>query len=105
MIVKDCEEAERLSEFAWIILTNGAFDDSRDFELALASAKKAMQLSEEKSPSVIDNYARALAETGDLTGAIRWQTKAIELCTDKRMERMLKKNLESFKKRAEKESA
>lgn len=104
-IVKDCEEADRLSEFAWGILTNRELDGARDLKLGLASAKKAMQLSEEKSPSVIDTYARALAEAGDLAGAILWQTKAIELCTDKRMMRTLKKNLESFKKRAEKESA
>ena len=56
-------------------------------------------------PSVIDTYARALADTGDLAGAIRWQTKAIELCMDKRMKRILQKNLASLKKRAEKESA
>ena len=104
-IVKDCDEADRLSEFAWGILTNQELAGSRDLKLAMASAKKAMRLCEEKSPSVIDTYARALAETGDLAGAVRWQTKAVELCTDKRMKRMLKKNLESFKKRAEKESA
>ena len=104
-IVKDCEEAERLNEFAWGILTNEELDGARDLELALASSQKAMRLSEEKSPSVIDTYARVLADTGDLAGAIRWQTKAIELCTDKRMARTLKKNLESFKQRAEKESA
>ena len=104
-IVKDCEEAERLSEFSWGILTNEELDGARDLKLALDSVSKAMRLSEEKLPSVIDTYARALADTGDLAGAIHWQTKAIELCMDKRMKRMLQKNLESFKKRAEKESA
>lgn len=104
-IVKDCEEAERLNEFAWGVLTNEELDGARDLELALASSKKAMRLSEEKLPSVIDTYARALADTGDLNGAIRWQTKAIELCTDKPMVRVLEQNLASFKERAEKESA
>lgn len=104
-IVKDCGEAERLSEFAWVILTSAEFGEARDLKLALASAKKAMELSEEKSPPVIDTYARALADTGDLAGAIRWQTKAVEMCTDQRMKRQLSKNLESFKQRAEKEAA
>lgn len=104
-IVKNCEEAERLSEFAWVILTSAELDGARDFKLAMASAKKAMGLSKEKSPPVIDTYARALADTGDLAGAIRWQTKAVEMCTDKRMKRQLSKNLETFKKRAEKEAA
>ena len=104
-IVADCNDANRLDDFAWGILTNTELAGARDLKLALAASKKAMKLSKETSPSIIDTYARALADTGDLAGAIRWESRAIGLATEKRMKRNLERNLAAFKKRAEKEAA
>lgn len=100
VIVAKTESAEELNALAWTILTSEDFEDGRDLELAKMAAAKAMKLSKEKDPSVIDTYARALADTGDLRGAVEWQTKAVELA-DGDMKTELEKNLNDFRKKLE----
>lgn len=98
VILGKSESAEELNALAWTILTSEDFEGMRDLELAKLAAAKAMKLSKEKDPSVIDTYARALADTGDLRGAVEWQTKAVELA-DGDMKVELEKNLDEFKKK------
>jgi tetratricopeptide (TPR) repeat protein len=53
----------------------------RDRPLALAAAQRALQLTGEKEPAVLDTYARALFENGHHDEAIRCQKRAVALCT------------------------
>ena len=53
----------------------------RDRPLALAAAQRALQLTGEREPTVLDTYARAVFENGHHDEAIRWQRRAVELCT------------------------
>lgn len=93
------DDAENLNALSWTILTAEEFDGARDLELAKKAAAKALKASDEKNPSIIDTYARALADTGDLKGAVEWQTKAVKLADEGPMKDDLQKNLEDFKKR------
>jgi thiol-disulfide isomerase/thioredoxin/tetratricopeptide (TPR) repeat protein len=72
---------DMLSGIAWTILTDPRIKN-RDTKLALGLAKRAVDATESKEASVLDTYARALYETGDKTGAIAQQKKAIELVED-----------------------
>ena len=70
-------------------------------KLSTAAAKKAVELSKEKEASVLDTYARALADSGDLDAAILWQKKALAACgDDERMRKGIQETLETYEKRA-----
>jgi hypothetical protein len=69
-----------LSFFAWRIFNDRGIRQ-RDPALALVAAERAVQLTAENEPSVLDIYARALWENGRQSDAIRFQRKAVELCT------------------------
>ncbi len=73
--------AEILNSIAWTILT-GEDIKQRDTKLALDLARRAVDATESRNPSVLDTYARALFETGDRDGAITQQKKALELAED-----------------------
>lgn len=98
-MVESAEDSGGPGLLAWVILTHDDFKDRRDMELALAAAKKAMALSEEKDPDIMDTYARVLAETGDLKGAVDWQTKALELCKNRRDKRKMKRALAKYEEK------
>ena len=102
-VVSQSDSSDEMNFLAWRILTDEEFEDARDLKLAKLAAEKAMSLSDEKNPSVIDTYARALADTGDLKGAVKWQTKAVELA-DESMKEELQKNLDDFRKQLEKKA-
>lgn len=100
-LVAKCDDAQVLNQVIWYMLTEDEFDDARDYKLAKKGAKKAMELTEHKNGSIIDTYARALADSGDLAGAIKWQKKAVEACGDnKQLEKQLAKTLEEYEKKA-----
>jgi hypothetical protein len=69
-----------LNFFSWRIFADRNIKH-RDRTLALAAAQRALQLTQEKEPAVLDTYARALFENGRHEDAIRWQRRAVELCT------------------------
>jgi tetratricopeptide (TPR) repeat protein len=97
-----CDDAQALNEFAWIMLTEDEFADVRDVKLALSGAKKAMELSEEKDAAIIDTYARALVDSGDLKKGIEYQKKAVELAKkggNPTMVQQLEEALEGYEKR------
>jgi len=92
--VKNCDDAQSLNEMAWNMLTEDSWEDARDIKLAETAAKKAMDLTKEKDPAIIDTYARALADGGDLKGAVQWQTKAVEICKNDRAYRQFREDIE-----------
>lgn len=92
--VKNTDDAQSLNELAWNMLTEDEFEDARDIKLAESAAKKALELTKEKDPAIMDTYARALADGGDLKGAIQWQKKAVELCKSDKQFRQFREDLE-----------
>lgn len=66
--------------FSWRIFADRGIRH-RDRALALAAAERAWQLTGERQPIVLDAYAKALFENGRREEAIRYQRRAIELCT------------------------
>ncbi len=104
-MVADIADVEDLSNVAWQVVKNPAFQNHRDLNLAKAAAQKAMKLSSEKEPAVIDTYASVLAEAGDINGAITWQAKAVDLSTDQKMKEALSKTLNDYKQKATQKGA
>ena len=50
---------------------------------------------------IIDTYARALADSGDMAGAVKWQKKAVEAASEnEQLKKQLAKTLEEYEKKA-----
>jgi len=96
-LVEKTEDVRQLDTFAFQLLKNEDFAEARDLELSLLAIKKAMKLSDEKDPSVLDTYAWVLAEQGDFKRALELGEKAVELA-EGRMKVELQKSLEEMKK-------
>lgn len=77
-LLESVSDANTLNSFAWMLLTDDQFKGKFN-ALALRVAAKANELSAGENWSVLDTYARALFETGDVNGAIEHQKKAIQL--------------------------
>jgi thiol-disulfide isomerase/thioredoxin len=88
-------EGQFLNEVAWVLLT---YDDKKlhNYPLALRMAKAAMEASKGNDPAIIDTYARALFETGDVKGAAEYQQKAVDLETGAEMREDLTKALKRY---------
>ena len=65
-------------------------------EFALAAAKAAFDVSGGNQPQIIDTYALALFENGDIKEAIKFQKKALRLANDQQEKVQLKKSLDRF---------
>ena len=65
-----------LNDLAWTILT-GKKVARRDLPLATRLAQKAVAASAEKDGHILDTYARALFDAGQIAEAIEWQKKAV----------------------------
>jgi peroxiredoxin len=90
--------AEMLNEMAWTLLTDERIR-SRDLNLALRFAKAAYDACKGQEADVVDTYARALFDNGNVAEAIRHQQKAIELCNDRERMPDLEANLKRYQKR------
>jgi hypothetical protein len=93
------KNAMMLNEVAWSLLTDEKIK-YRDLDLAMSFAKAAYDACEGKESSIVDTYARALADTGKFADAVRHQKEAIRLCDDDDQKAALKKTLEEYEKRA-----
>lgn len=87
--------AEVLNGIAWTILTDERIKN-RDTKLALELSKRAVGATEGKEAGVLDTYARALFESGNVTEAIAQQKKAIELEEDDEAKTELKATLAKY---------
>lgn len=79
-LLANVDDPEVLNELAWGMLTEKTWAEAQDLEFSRAVAHKAMTLTDEKNGAIVDTYARALYEMGDLKGAIEWQKKAVNIC-------------------------
>ncbi len=89
-------DAEMLSNIAWTLLTSSSIKH-RDFPLALRVATLGMKASDGKNLSVLDTYARALFESGQVDEAIQQQKKAISLTSDRKIKSALESSLKAYK--------
>jgi hypothetical protein len=90
-----------MNEFSWNILTAPEIK-SRDLDLALKTAKAAYDSSEGKDASIVDTYARALFDTGEMAKAIEYQKKAVGLSDDERMKKQLEATLSEYQEKVRK---
>ena len=72
-----------LNEIAWHILT-GEDVQHRDLPLATRLAKKAVELTAERRGEILDTYARALFDAGQVAEALAWQEKAARVAPNDR---------------------
>lgn len=72
----DIQDPEMLNDFAWTILTDKDVQ-RRDLPLATRLAKKALDLTAGKNANILDTYARALFDAGNVVDAIDYQKKAV----------------------------
>jgi len=75
------KDASTLNAFAWTLLTGEEIKD-RDVALATKFAKAALDASGGTDASILDTYARALADSGKSSEAIAYQKKAVAACAD-----------------------
>ena len=71
-------DAGVLNSYAWMLLTC-EYEELRDPQAALPIARRAVELSAEQDPNILDTLAVAYYMTGDLDQAIEAQKKALAL--------------------------
>ncbi len=79
----DLKSPDTLNSIAWTLLTSRSIRQ-RDIPFATRLVKKAMDLTQEKNPDILDTYARALWEAGQREEAIAVQQKAVDAAPMKR---------------------
>ncbi|MBN2507741.1 MAG: redoxin domain-containing protein [Verrucomicrobia bacterium] len=95
----ESDDVEVQNEIAWTLLTDERIK-SRNPKLALKFARAACQASGGQDPNVLDTYARALFDNGNVPEAIRQQTRAIELNTDPDRKADLEEALRRYRQKA-----
>jgi hypothetical protein len=98
----DLKSPQLLNRIAMVILTEDAVKN-RDVKLALNLAKRANDLSEGKEAAIVDTYAHALFDNGQVADAVTQQKKAVELAQDADLKAELKKSLEKYEAKAKAE--
>jgi len=76
---------------------------SPDYALAVELAQRAVQLTDEKDPFILDTLASALFKQGKVEEAIRYQEKAVALLKEQdgirdEIKRVFEERLEKFRK-------
>jgi thiol-disulfide isomerase/thioredoxin len=94
------ENPEFLNEMAWVMVDPKGDFKNPDYDLALAMAKRAVELTKQNDPAILDTLACAYFKKGDTDSAVATEQKAIALL-DKgqypdEMRQSLKSNLEMF---------
>ncbi|MCX7049302.1 MAG: redoxin family protein [Candidatus Sumerlaeota bacterium] len=94
------KEPEILNNIAWVILTEEKIK-KHDKDLALRMAKAALKAVKGDAPHILDTYARALCDTGQLDKAIQYQKQAVDTCKNNpEMRERLKKTLADYEAKA-----
>lgn len=88
-----------LNEMAWALLTDDSFK-RRDLPVALRLARRAYDACDGKEPAVVDTYARALFDSGDVKQALEYQRKALALATDPEVRQQIEDSLRRYEAQA-----
>ena len=75
------QDPDTLNQLAWNILTSQKVKQ-RDLPLASRLAQKAMVLSNYADGNILDTYARAMFDAGEIAAAIEYQKKAVAASPD-----------------------
>ncbi|HPC95262.1 MAG TPA: redoxin domain-containing protein [Sedimentisphaerales bacterium] len=96
-LVAESSDAGMLNSLSWTILTRVP-DERRDLELARDAAAKAVKLTQENEPAILDTYALALYELGRkyVAQAVTIQKKAVELTDNPQAKESLSKALQRY---------
>jgi thiol-disulfide isomerase/thioredoxin len=90
------KDADMLNTLAWEILDNAAVK-YRDLKLALEVGKAAYDACNGKNAAIVDTYARALFDNGQVKEAIEYEKKAVKLAgDDETMKAELEKTLKRY---------
>jgi thiol-disulfide isomerase/thioredoxin len=89
------KNATTLNEWAWTILTDEKIK-TRDLKLATKLAKAGLDASEGKDANILDTYARATFDSGNVSEAITTQKKAIELAENDEARQQLEETLKGY---------
>lgn len=73
------KDSHTLNFVAWSIVDPAAKLKERNLDLALTAASKAVELTADKDPSILDTLARVFAWKGDFGKALELQKKAVAL--------------------------
>lgn len=88
------KEASQLNEIAWDIATNKRYKKP-NYTLAVAMAKRAVELSNGEDSAIVDTLAYALYKAGRRDEAIRWGERALALTPG---DKELMEHLELYRK-------
>jgi len=90
-------DVDTQTEIAWTLLTDEKIK-IRNSKLALKFARAAFDASDGKSPDVLDTYARALFDNGNVAEAVQQQERAITLNQDEGRKVELEETLKRYQK-------
>jgi thiol-disulfide isomerase/thioredoxin len=90
-------DSESLNEISWSIMDNEDLA-KRDFEMAMKFALRANEVAKGEDPAILDTLARAYFDTGKISKAIEFQTKAVEKAgDDKKLKKELQMTLKKYR--------
>jgi hypothetical protein len=91
------DDAEALNQIAWFVVDEPGLR-TRDLAFAMKAAQRANDLTENKSPHILDTVARVYWEQGDVGTAIVWQYRAVERAVGTGWERPLRQTLQRYER-------
>ena len=94
MVQESNDNALELNQLAWVLAT-AVSGPGPDLDIALASAKRAEELTESKDASILDTLSRVHFRKGNIEEAIANQKKAIEIA-DPQMKEQLEAALQEY---------
>lgn len=102
------DNAQILNQIAWTIVddeTNPPLQ-SPDYQAAITIARRAVELTQERDPMILDTLAYAYFKHGDVQNALKYQKMAVDLLEkDASIDESVKQEIcdryEKFKKAAE----